>query len=148
MTFASNTLIVTGSTTGLVSLWDVHDPTKPSALSTISRHTGTVAGLAVQQRGELLASAADDGTIRLTTIRDPARPVEITALQGGGPYDSAALAFSPDGGTLAAASVNTFVLWSVDVSAILGRLCTDSNTITEADWDRYLPGFEYDPPCA
>jgi WD40 repeat protein len=146
--FASDTLIVTGSTTGLVSLWDVHDPAKPSALSTIARHTGNVAGLAVQSKASLLASASDDGTIRLTAIRDPARPVEITALHGGGTADPAALAFSPDGGTLAAASANTFALWSVDVSAILKRLCADSETITQADWNRYLPGFPYDPPCA
>lgn len=146
--FASDTLIITGNTTGLVSLWDVHNPAKPSALSTLARHSGTVSGLAVQGNGALLASAADDGTIRLTTIRDPAQPVEITALHSGGLYDPAALAFSPDGGTLAAASVRTFVLWSVDVSAILRRLCADSETITRADWDRYLPGFPYDPPCA
>lgn len=132
VTFASDTLTITGSATGLVALWDVQDPTKPSALSTLARPTGSVAGLAVQTRGALLASVADDGTIRLTSIRDPARPVEITALSGGGPYDPAALAFSPDGGTLVAANVKAFVLWSVDVSTILRRLCADSDTITWA----------------
>lgn len=146
--FGSDDLLVTGGTTGLVSLWDVHEPADPVLVSTVARHTGQVDGLAVQPGGSLLASAADDGTIRLSSISEPTRPIEVTVLQGGGLYDSPVLAFSPDGAVLAAARVQGAALWDVDVPSILRRLCAESSPIDETEWARYLPSIAYDPPCA
>jgi WD40 repeat protein len=141
-------MLLTGDTSGVVTSWDVSDPFNARQLGLVGRHTGSVGGLAYHPDGTIAASASDDGTIRLWSVADPAHPIEMTALSGGGIYDSAALVFSPDGRTLAAASGDDLQLWQVDVLGILQRLCAESPRITPAQWRQYLPDRPYDPPCA
>jgi WD40 repeat protein len=140
--------LLTGDTSGVVTSWDAKDPSHVRQLGLVGRHTGPVGGVAFHPGGTIAASASDDGTIRLWNVADPSRPIEMTALSGGGLYDSAALVFSPDGRTLAAASANDLQLWDVDMLGILQRLCAQSPRITPAQWRQYLPDRPYDPPCA
>jgi WD40 repeat protein len=141
-------MLLTGDISGVVTSWDVRDPSHARRLGLVGRHTGPVGGVAYHPDGTIAASASDDGSIRLWNVADPAHPIEMTALSGGGIYDSAALVFSPDGRTLAAASGNDLQLWHVDLLGILQRLCAQSPRITPAQWTQYLPDRPYDPPCA
>ncbi|MDT3440251.1 MULTISPECIES: WD40 repeat domain-containing serine/threonine protein kinase [unclassified Pseudofrankia] len=85
---------------GAVQLWDVTSPANPEAVGKpIGRAEGIVA-LAFSADGHRLAVGAGDGTIRLWDITDSSSAAPV-----GGAFDSGGawlVAFSPDGGTLAA----------------------------------------------
>jgi WD40 repeat protein len=58
--------------------------------------------------GRLLATGADDGSVRLFDVTNPARPRPLTVVRGAGTTDPIyTVVFAPDGATVAAASVNT-----------------------------------------
>jgi WD40 repeat protein len=58
--------------------------------------------------GRLLATGADDGSVRLFDVTNPARPRPLTVVRGAGTTDPIyTVLFAPDGATVAAASVNT-----------------------------------------
>jgi WD40 repeat protein len=84
---------------------------------------GPVSAVAFSPNGRILATASDDGTLRLWNVTNPDRP----ALTGRALYGSGkgltSLAFSPDGNTLAAGSGNgTVLLWNVTDPAHPARL--------------------------
>ncbi|MBV9142899.1 MAG: hypothetical protein JO115_18635 [Pseudonocardiales bacterium] len=55
---------------------------------------------------------------------------------------------SPDGHTLATASNDaTARLWETNVDRVATRICSITPTITKDEWDHYLPGLAYPPPC-
>jgi hypothetical protein len=138
------TLFVGGSA-GDVSLWDLSDPGAPELLVQRSAHVGPVTGVAAHPDGALLSTAGEDG-IRLWTRTD-GQIVLMATLRAGRPFDAPALAFSPDGGFLAASSIEGTEIWDVDVDALLGKLCWESEDITAEQWEEYLPDLEYEPPC-
>ncbi|MFG3041482.1 toll/interleukin-1 receptor domain-containing protein [Streptomyces sp. NPDC048330] len=141
------TLLV-GDDKGAISTWEIPNHGGPTRLAASARHTGAIKGLAYHPGGTLAASGAEDGTIRLWNLADPTRPVELTALSGGGLYASATVAFSPDGHRMVAGSSHGVQVWNVDADEILRRLCTESPRITPTEWQQYLPDLDYDPPCA
>ncbi|MGH3869232.1 MAG: WD40 repeat domain-containing protein [Pseudonocardiaceae bacterium] len=58
------------------------------------------------------------------------------------------VAFSPDMHILATGSADdTARLWDTNVDSVTARICTITPTITKSEWDQYLPGLAYRPPC-
>ena len=98
--------------------------------------------------GRMLAASSNDNTVHLFDVTDPHHPVGIATLVGHSSFVDA-LAFSPDGRTLATGSSDRSIgLWDVDVEHMAAHLCDLAwPRISQADWDRYLPGFDYRPPC-
>jgi WD40 repeat protein len=75
--------------------------------------SGTAETVAFSRYGGTLATGADDGTVRLWSVSDPARPRQLSSVRDSSTYVYT-VAFAPNGKTLAAASTDNFTrLWEV-----------------------------------
>jgi len=111
-----------------VSLWDLADRTAPVRLTSIplSNYGGyTANALAFSPDGRTLAAGTDNaGTAVLWDVADPAQPSRIATLTG---HTNQVLwvAFTPDGHTLATASLdNAMMLWDIIEPATPVRFAT------------------------
>ena len=57
--------------------------------------------------------------------------------------------FRPDGAWLAAGTAdNTVRMWNLDPEQVADYVCaTAGDPLTRAEWDRYVTGVPYRPPC-
>ena len=98
---------------GTLILWDIESQ---SVIGSLNGHTDAVAALAFSPNGQRLASAGDDRTIRIWNVAQ--RQALIITNQAN---IIQRLVFSPDGGTLAIASLEQQVNPPLRVSAIPER---------------------------
>ncbi|TCO53729.1 helix-turn-helix domain-containing protein [Actinocrispum wychmicini] len=127
-------------------LWDLTDQKRPVALGTATDRAGPLATVAFSPDGHTVATTSD--VARLWDVGDPTRPTELATLTGHGGRVSS-VAFGPDGHTMATAGDDHLVIVrDTDVERVATRVCaTAFPRLTRADWDQYLPGIGYAPPC-
>jgi WD40 repeat protein len=154
-------VLAAADASGTVHLWNVADPTHPLFMATL-------AGTTAQQQilmfspdgGELIGEDAQD-TVYLWNARDSwsvmtagTLPAWMTgsgsASPGLGGLSSVTALGTPEGGRVLvnddASSGNDLV--TIDPSAIISRVCAQvGDPITKAQWQQYLPGSPYRPPC-
>ncbi|MGH3696956.1 MAG: TIR domain-containing protein [Pseudonocardiaceae bacterium] len=139
--------LATASADNTARLWDIRDLHHPSPLGVLTGHESSVNGVTFSPDGRTVATASADNTTRLWDIRDLYQPSPLGALTG---HTSSvrSVAFSPDGHTLATASADsTARLWETTVDSVTARICKTTPTITQSEWNQYLPDLPYQPPC-
>lgn len=111
-------LLAAGSADGAIHLWDINKGT--SAGKALTGHRQNVLGVDFSPDGKLLLSAGDDGILVWMLSEDASQWIPSNMLEGEfAPLR--AVAFSPDGATMAAGSSidDTVLVWNVQ--AIFGR---------------------------
>jgi WD40 repeat protein len=106
--------LASGSSDGIVQLWNLANPTHPRPLGYPLSASATVELVAFGPGGHTLASGSDDGIIRLWDTTDPAHPHPLGHPLNGGHGTVYSVAFSPDGRTLADGSDDGAIqLWDI-----------------------------------
>ncbi|MGH3709056.1 MAG: TIR domain-containing protein [Pseudonocardiaceae bacterium] len=140
--------LATASHDETARLWDIRDLHRPTSLGVLTGHADVVNAVAFSSDRHTLATASNDKTARLWDIHDPLRPTLLGTLTGH-TNTVVSVAFSPDGHTLATASNDkTARLWETNIDRVAARICRITPTITKSEWDQYLSGLAYRPPCS
>jgi WD40 repeat protein len=105
--------------------------------------TGAAESVAFSPDGTLLATGADDGSVRLYDVADPAHPRRLVTVHGSG-NSVYTVAFAPDGKTVAAASLDNEVwLWQVTGSGSAASLTSAGHPL--GDMASYAIGLGFSP---
>ncbi|WP_459716908.1 nSTAND1 domain-containing NTPase [Actinophytocola sp. KF-1] len=109
---------------------------------------GPTTALAFAPAGRALVTATGPAP-RLWDVSNPRSPAEVATLRSDNGRTITAVAFSPDGGSFATTSADGAVhVWAATVGQVERRVCAIAHPrITAEQWERYLPGVPYRPPC-
>ena len=135
--------LVSGGGDNTVRLWDIQTGELKNRLK---GHRDDVNAVIFSQDGEIFASGSDDGTIRLWAAHTGEM---LTILKGDAKFPEGirALAFSPDGTTLASTNAEKIWLWDTSTKQLKEILkghaavvtsvvfSPDGKTIASASWD-------------
>ncbi|MBT0565785.1 PD40 domain-containing protein [Williamsia sp. CHRR-6] len=140
--------LVVSSATRQVKIIDISRPTTPVVTSEMTGPSSTIYGATFSRDGRLVAVGGADNQVWVWDVSRRGHPVEKYRLQAypGRIYD---VMFGPDDRTvLAAGAAGVIQSWALDAEAIAASVCSSGTAaITETEWQRYLPGQAYDPPC-
>ena len=146
-------ILAAGGTNGVIRLWSVPSSGPPTPLIALSGTTAPQLTLAFSPEGNILASADSDRNIHLWDISDVHAPVTIGELTA--PAGSTLIGVSQQARRAAGYVAETtggdggFSTWDIDASTLISRVCASSgDPVTTAQWNQYVPGQPYSPPCA
>lgn len=109
---------------------------------------GPTTALAFAPDGRSLVTSSGP-TPRLWDVTEPRRPAEVATLRSDNGRTITAVAFSPDGGSFATTSADGAVhVWDATVGQVERRVCAIAHPrVSVEQWERYLPGVPFRPPC-
>lgn len=152
MEFTANSqTLFAGSLDHTVRLWGLSTPTSPLQLasSPLIGPSTAITKLALSPDNRMLAAATVAGHVWLWSVGIPAKASlsgELIAARGR----LTALTFSPSDNVLAAGgNSRRLTFWHYRPYQATNRICALEGTpITHSEWNLYVPGAAYDPPCA
>jgi WD40 repeat protein len=147
LAFAATGTLAVGGVDGNVQIWDITDLAEPVADLVPSGPADPVVTMAFSPGGGRLAASTADG-VWLWEWSGSAEPT-MSAVLDGSPSDPAAITFDETGHRLAVVGRDqTTRNWTIDLDVVIDDICrTSGDSITQDEWDRYVPGRDYSPPC-
>lgn len=140
----SRTLAV-GIADGTVRLLDIRNSAAPRPLRRITGPDGYINALMFNADGSILAGGGR-GQTWLWHIDDQRQPETLAILQNSR-TSVWKIQFLPDGQTLATAD-GTIQLRHIEPEHIIHEICaTAGDKITPAEWEKHVPGANYQPIC-
>ena len=141
-------ILAGGSADRSVRFWDIGDRAHPRPAQTIEELSGAVYSLGFSPDGNRLAISLGSGEVAVWNVDGPDNAVP-SALLRAYPNRVFDAQFTGDGTRLVAGGPDKVLrLWSTDTDAAAAQVCaTAGSPITEQEWNRYLPGVPYSPPC-
>lgn len=141
--------LAVSSADSTIRFWDLADPAKPKTLGQPLRGpTNYVYVINFSPDGQTLAAASTDASVWLWNVADRTRPTPLAAINTptGALYT---VRFHPDNQTIAAGGANqTTWIFNSDPARDAEHVCAHSGeSISAAEWNRYVPGREFTPPC-
>lgn len=141
--------LAVGSADTTIRFWDLTNRGHPQPVGEVLRGpTSYVYWLAYSPDGHHLAAAVADGTLWIWQTDRHNTPVVYATLtrQRAALYT---VAYTHDGRILEAAGADgTTRLWDPDPEHAASWICATAGTpITKAEWQLYIPGAPYQPPC-
>ncbi|MGH9100327.1 MAG: hypothetical protein ACRDV8_08875, partial [Acidimicrobiales bacterium] len=141
--------LIAGSADGTIRMWSISDPAHPQLLGKpLSIPAGYVFQLAVSPDGRTLAAASTSDGVWLWNISDPSEPT-LTGNLAAAQDSVFVVLFSPDDRVLAATgSDEALHLWYYEPREAAEAVCSDAGApITRTEWNEYIQGAAYRPPC-
>ncbi len=133
-----------------VRRWDISDPAAPSEVGIpLTGPANDVYWVDYSPDGHLLAAASTDGYVWLWDNADPAAPQPYATLGAArGPLFVAE--FGRQGSMIAAGGSDRSIhRWVTDPATAEAMICAAIGApMTDQEWQTFLPGEPYDPPCA
>jgi len=142
-------LLAGASADGTVRLWDVSAPTSPKPVGGALRGPAdAVFSVAFDAEDQRLGAASQDGHVWLWTMHGSGPP-RLEARLGNLDSGLYQVAFGPSGDWITAGGAGGKVgSWAADVESARDLVCRTAGTpIQEDEWEQYVPGAPYDPPC-
>lgn len=142
-------ILIGCSADGTIRLWDISNLYHPKPVGPpLTGPTGYVYAIAVSPSGHTLAAAITTHAVWVWNIADPAHP-KLQETLAAGQAEEFSVTFSNQGHTLAASGSDRILrLWQYRASQAAKTVCALSgNSITPAEWARYVQGERYSPPC-
>jgi WD40 repeat protein len=142
-------LLVAAGSNHLVYLWKLDGVGGPQLVDTLTGPRTAITRIALSPDYRTLAVATAAGHVWLWSVDNPQKAslsTSLTAARG----DLRALAFSPSDNTLVAGGDNRrLTFWHYRPYQAVNRICALSGTpITPSEWQLWVPGAAYRPPCA
>jgi WD40 repeat protein len=146
----SQTLFAAGAD-HTVRIWSMGTPSAPKELnvSPLLGPATAITRLALSPDNRTLAAATISGHVWLWGVANPSKAsLDVTLVAARDRLT--ALAFSPSDNTLVAGGTNQrLTFWHYRPYQAVNRICALAGTpITPGEWQLYVPGAAYKPPCA
>lgn len=152
-------LLATGCDDDTVRLWNVANPARATAVGRpVNGPTASVNAVDFSPDGHTLAAGigSADSSIWRWDVTNPAHPVAVGQPLVGPSGGVNSLQFSPradtlvSGGGMKAGSVTqSLEFWELGTAQVTQRVCaTTAGNLTREQWELYIPGQPYDPPCS
>jgi WD40 repeat protein len=123
-----------------------YDRLRPIATLTFS---STITALAISNPAKLLATAGRGQVVTIFDLADIGRPTPIANFQLASPEGIGAIAFSPDGKTLAAAEMYSGIVHLLPIPNQGDALCALlQDNLSAQEWQSYVdPNLDYERTC-
>lgn len=141
------TVFAAGSADQSVQLFDMADPLNPVRITHLKELSGSVYSLDFDASGTRLAASLASGQVIVWDTTNPANPEVIGMLSANG-HKMFDAQFGGGGTVVAGGGERVARLWSTDAESAAAEICATAGTpVTEAEWNRHLPGVPYQELC-